>query len=75
MTKAFWKATFVRALRTFAQAAMGYIGTGVLLSDVKWWAVLSAGAMGAILSVLMSIATGLPEVEQQIERGDPYDER
>lgn len=75
MTKAFWKATFIRALRTFAQAAMGYIGTGVLLSDVRWWAVLSAGAMGAILSVLMSIATGLPEVEQPVERGDPYDRK
>lgn len=73
MTKAFWKAAFYRALRTFAQAAMSYIGTGALLSDVRWWAVLSAGAMGAILSILMSIASGLPEVERPVERGDPYD--
>ena len=63
MTKTFWKAALIRALRTFAQAAIGYIGTGVLLSEVRWWAVLSAGAMGAILSILTSIATGLPEVE------------
>ena len=61
MTKAFWRAAFIRAVRTFAQAALGYIGTAAILSDVRWWGVLSAGAMGAILSLLTSLATGLPE--------------
>ena len=69
MTKTFWKAALIRALRTFAQAAIGYIGTGALLSDVRWWAVLSAGAMGAILSILTSIATGLPEVDDDAPKG------
>ena len=70
MTKAFWKAAALRALRTFAQAAIAYIGTGALLSDVRWWAVLSAGAMGAIMSFMTSIATGLPEAP---DGGDPHD--
>ncbi len=56
------QAAIVRAIRTFAEAALAYIGTGALvLKDVNWVAALSAGAMGAILSILMAM-TGLPEV-------------
>ena len=33
------------------------------MSDVNWTMVLSASALSGILSVLTSIATGLPEVE------------
>ena len=36
------KATAVRMIRTFAESALAYIGTGaILLSDVDWRAVLS----------------------------------
>ena len=39
------KAALIRAIRTFAEAALAYIGTGaVVLGDVNWLAVLSAGA-------------------------------
>ena len=39
------KAAFVRAIRTFAEAALSYIGTSaIVLGDVNWIAVLSAGA-------------------------------
>lgn len=61
--KEFWKAAGVRALRTFAQTAVATIGTSALLSDVNWLAVASASALAAILSLLTSLATGLPEVE------------
>ena len=61
MTKSFWKAAGIRALRTFAQCALAYIGSASLLSQVNWLGVVSAAIMGAILSVLMSVATGLPE--------------
>lgn len=59
--KKFWRAAGIRALRTFAQAAMATIGTSVLLSQVDWIAVVSASLLAAILSVLTSITTDLPE--------------
>lgn len=37
--------------------------SAVVLSDVDWMMVLSASALSGILSVLTSIATGLPEVD------------
>ena len=62
--KEWFKAAGIRALRTFGQSAVAYIGTGALvLGDVNWLGVLSAGAFGAVVSLLMAL-TGLPEVEQ-----------
>ena len=63
MTKAFWKAAGIRALRTVAQCAIAYIGSATLLSEVNWLGLVSAAAMGGVVSILMSIATGLPEVD------------
>ena len=63
MSKSFWKAALIRAVRTFAESMIAYIGTGALiLSDVNWLAALSAGAFGFILAILLAL-TGLPEVE------------
>lgn len=59
----FWKATGIRALRTFCQVAIATIGTTALFQDVNWAVVASASFLAAILSVLTSIATGLPEAE------------
>lgn len=59
--KDFIKAAAIRAVRTFAQAAAAAIGTSALLSDVDWLAVLSVAALSAILSILTSIITDLPE--------------
>lgn len=59
-----WKATFIRMIRTFAESMLAYIGTGaLLLSDVNWVAALSAGAMGAVISFMLALA-GLPEVDK-----------
>lgn len=63
MTNQFWKATLVRAVRTIAQTAVSLIGTAVVMSDVNWQLVISASLLSGILSMLTSIATGLPEVE------------
>ena len=62
----FWKATLVRAIRTFAESMLAYIGTGaVVLGDVNWLASLSAGAFGAVCAVLLALATGIPESPKQ----------
>lgn len=59
------KAALIRAIRTFAESALAYIGTGALvLGDVNWLGVLSAGAFGFILAILIAL-TGLPEVEEE----------
>lgn len=62
--KTFLKSVLIRMIRTFAEAALSYMGTAALLSDVNWIGVLSAGCMGAITSLLLALATGLPEAEQ-----------
>ena len=59
----FTKATMIRAIKTVCQTAVATIGTAVVLSDVNWQMVVSASILAGILSVLTSIATGLPEVE------------
>ena len=62
-----WKkwaiAALIRGIRTFAEAALAYIGTGkILLNEVNWLAALSAGAMGFVMAILLALA-GLPEVK------------
>ena len=61
----FIKASLIRALRTIAQTAIAMIGTAVVMTDVQWKVVISASLLSGILSILTSIATGLPEVEYQ----------
>ena len=62
-----WKkwayAALIRAIRTFAEAALAYIGTGaVVLGEVNWLAALSAGGLGFVMAWLLALA-GLPEVK------------
>ncbi len=62
--KSWVRAALIRAVRTFAEAALAYIGTGaVVLGDVNWLAALSAGGFGFVTAVLLAL-TGLPEVDE-----------
>ncbi len=63
----FIKASLIRAARTVAQVAASLIAVdGVTrLGDVDWIFILSASVLAGILSILTSIATGLPEVEHE----------
>lgn len=63
MDKTFWRATLIRAVRTICQTAVATIGTAMAVTEVNWLYVLSASTLAGILSILTSVATGLPEVE------------
>ena len=60
--KRFFLAAGIRAIRTLAQTAVATIGTTALIEDVNWPVVASASILAAILSILTSLVTGLPEV-------------
>jgi hypothetical protein len=66
----FAQASAVRALKTFCQTAVALIGTNAMgVSQVDWVGVLSGAALAAVLSVLTSVATGLPEVGEDTGEG------
>lgn len=60
----FWRAAGIRALRTFAQALVACIPAGVAIGEVGWGTALGVAATAAVLSVLTSLATKLPEVDE-----------
>lgn len=64
MTKAWFKAAAVRAIKTVAQTFVAMIGTSVVLTDVDWVMVASASVLAGILSLATSVA-GLPEVKEE----------
>ena len=46
LTKDFWKDTGVRAIKTFAQALIGFLGVGAIgIFDADWVAAISVSLM------------------------------
>ena len=64
MSKKWFKAAGIRAVKTMAQAAIAMIGTSVVLTDVSWQVVASASVLAGFLSMLTSVAD-LPEVDEK----------
>ena len=64
MSKKWFKAAGIRAIKTMAQTAVAMIGTSVVLEDVSWQVTVSAAVLAGVLSMLTSVA-GLPEVERK----------
>ncbi len=64
-------AALVRAAKTAAQTAVALIGTGAVgFTDLDWVRIASVAGVSAVLSLLTSVATDLPEVEgAQVGRG------
>ena len=58
----FIKCAGIRALKTVCQTAIAMIGTATFIADVDWMMVGSASILSGVLSILTSIVTGLPEV-------------
>ena len=62
MNKSFWKSALIRALRTFCQSLVTLIGTDAInIVDIEWLTIIGIAATTAVMSILTSIATGLPE--------------
>jgi hypothetical protein len=69
MSKAWWKAAGIRALKTVAQAAVSMLTIGQAVIDINWVNVLSVSAVAGVISMLTSIA-GLPEVDEEVGQDD-----
>lgn len=65
MDRKFWKATAIRACRTFIQAILAVWTAGTVITQVDWKVVLLSAFSAAVYSVLTSIMTGLPEVDYE----------
>lgn len=63
MNKQFWKATGIRAVRTFLQVVLAVWTAGTLITEVDWKMLLLSAISASIYSVLTSLLTGLPEVD------------
>ena len=62
MNKDFWKAAFIRALRTFIQVILAVWTAGQLITEVDWKFLLLSAFSSAVYSLLTSVLAGLPEV-------------
>ena len=73
-----WKewaiAALIRAIKTFFQTFVGFIAVGAAMSEVDWLRALSVSGAAAVLSILTSLATGLPEVDKNPVQIEPPDE-
>ncbi len=62
-----WKkwlaAAGIRALKTVAQTALGFITVGMAIQDVDWKNVASVAIVAGIYSLITSLA-GLPELDE-----------
>lgn len=62
MSKAWWKAAGIRALKTVCQSAVALIPAAVTISAVDWETVIGTALLAGVVSLLTSVA-GLPEVD------------
>lgn len=69
-TSVFWRAALIRAARTMAQAALALIPAAATITEVNWLTVLGTAALAGVVSILTSVATGLPEAEP-VESAEP----
>lgn len=65
-----WKkwiaAAGIRAIKTIAQTALGFITVGMTIGEVDWKNVASVAIVAGIYSLITSLA-GLPELDEGAE--------
>lgn len=64
MTMKWWKAAAIRAIKTVAQSAVGFIGSSAVISSIDWKLVVSGSVVAGLVSMLTSVA-GLPEIAEE----------
>lgn len=64
MTKLWFKAAAVRALKTLAQTAVAMLPVAATIQEVNWLTVAGTAALAGVASLLTSLA-GLPEVKAE----------
>lgn len=69
--KKFLFAAAIRAVRTFAQTFVSMIVVGAAFSEVEWLRALSVSGVAFVASILTSLATGLPEVDEKQAEEQP----
>lgn len=62
--KKWWLMALERALRSLAQGILVGIGECVMIQEVNWVVAIGTGALMAVVSLLTSIAFGLPEYKE-----------
>lgn len=63
MNKEFWRAAGIRAVKTMAQVAGSMLVIGAF-DQTAWMILFQTSAVSGLASILTSIATGLPEVNE-----------
>lgn len=62
--KKFWQAALIRALRTVLQTALAALTAATVTDYINWSTVISSSLLAGVYSLLTSLGTGLPEVQQ-----------
>lgn len=73
MTWHYWKAALARAAHTASQTAIAGIGTAVAIEQVPWGAVISMVALATLVSLLKSVAVGVPETDADTVRAAAHE--
>lgn len=64
MSKKWWKAAGIRALKTVAQTAASMITIGAAITEIDWLNILSVSLVAGIYSLITNIG-GLPELKEE----------
>lgn len=64
MSKQWWKAAAVRAVKTICQSAVAMIPVDIMITEVNWKAVVGTALLAGVISLMTSVA-GLPEVPER----------
>lgn len=62
--KVWIKAAGIRAAKTMAQTAVALLPASSTISAVDWKVVVGTAALAGTASILTSVATGLPEIDE-----------